>query len=209
MVNKGFPNFGTSKSGSFVAILKNYNLPDFVLTLVAKECKSPLQERGRLDDKLKSMSDSALELLHKIFIGCEEDDVGKYAQYRFFAYVSSMHNKCEVIVNDIIPGVSGKDHKVLVAVKDNGMYISLAHNKATGNPVNKKEISKFYEMVDDIKKGDHGTMLTDAVYGSSVGFRKEALEDLAALSKSRGDDPENKLDFKIANFENNIYSVIN
>ena len=207
MVNKGFPNFGTSKSGSFVAILKNYNLPDFVLTLVAKECKSPLQERGRLDDKLKSMSDSALELLHKVFIGCEEDDVGKYAQYRFFAYVSSMHNKCEVIVNDIIPGVSGKDHKVLVAVKDNGMYISLAHNKATGNPVNKKEISKFYEMVDDIKKGDHGTMLTDAVYGSSVGFRKEALEDLATLSKSRDNDPENKLDFKIANFENNIYSV--
>jgi hypothetical protein len=209
MVNKGFPNFGTSKSGSFVAILKNYNLPDFVLTLVAKECKSPLQERGRLDDKLKSMSDSALELLHKVFIGCEEDDAGKYAQYRFFAYVSSMHNKCEVIVNETIPGASGKDHKVLVAVKDNGMYISLAHNKATGNPVNKKEISKFYEMVDDIKKGDHGTMLTDAVHGSSVGFRKEALEYIAALSKSRGSDPENKLDFKMANFENNIYSVIN
>ncbi len=209
MVNKGFPNFGTSKSGSFVAILKNYNLPDFVLTLVAKECKSPLQERGRLDDKLKSMSDSALELLHKAFVGCEEDDAGKYAQYRFFAYVSSMHSKCEVIVNDTIPGASGKVHKVLVAVKDNGMYISLAHNKTTGNPVNKKEISKFYEMVDDIKKGDHGTMLTDAVHGSSVGFRKEALEYIAALSKSRGSDPENKLDFKMANFENNIYSVIN
>jgi len=192
MVNKGFPNFGTSKSGSFVAILKNYNLPDFVLTLVAKECKSPLQERGRLDDKLKSMSDSALELLHKVFIGCEEDDAGKYAQYRFFAYVSSMYHKCEVIVNETIPGATGKDHKVLVAVKNNGMYISLAHNKATGNPVNKKEISKFYEMVDDIKKGDHGTILTDAVYGSSVGFRKEALEDLAVLSKSRGNDPENK-----------------
>jgi hypothetical protein len=209
MVNKGFPNFGTSKSGSFVAILKNYNLPDFVLTLVAKECKSPLQERGRLDDKLKNMSDSALELLHKVFVGCEEDDAGKYAQYRFFAYVSSMYHKCEVIVNDTIPGVSDKDHKVLVAVKDNGMYISLAHNKAIGNPVNKKEISKFYEMVDDVKKGDHGTMLTDAVYGSSVGFRKEALEELAALSKSRDNDPENKLDFKVANFENNIYSVIN
>ncbi len=207
MVNKGFPNFGTSKSGSFVAILKNYNLPDFVLTLVAKECKSPLQERGRLDDKLKSMSDSALELLHKVFIGCEGDDAGKYAQYRFFAYVSSMYHKCEVLVNETIPGATGKDHKVLVAVKNNGMYISLAHNKATGNPVNKKETDKFYEMVDDIKKGDHGTMLTDAVYGSSVGFRKEALEDLAALSKSRDNDPENKLDFKIANFENNIYSV--
>jgi hypothetical protein len=153
------------------------------------------------------MNDDALHLLHKVFVGCEEDDAGKYAQYRFFAYVSSMYHKCEVLVNETIPGATGKDHKVLVAVKDNGMYISLAHNKATGNPVNKKETDRFYEMVDDIKKGDHGTMLTDAVYGSSVGFRKEALEDLTALSKSRDNDPENKLDFKIANFENNIYSV--
>jgi hypothetical protein len=94
-----------------------------------------------------------------------------------------------------------------VAVKNNGMYIAVAHNKATGNPVNKKETDRFYEMVDDIKRGDHGTMLTDAVYGSSVGFRKEALIALQELSKSRDNDPENKLDFKTANFENNIYSV--
>jgi len=207
MVNKGFPKFGMSQAGSFVAALKNYNLPDFILVLIAKECKSELLERGRIDDRLQSMNDDALHLLHKVFVGCEEDSAGKYAQYRFFAYVSSMYHKCEVLVNETIPGATGKDHKVLVAVKNNGMYISLAHNKATGNPVNKKETDRFYEMVDDIKKGDHGTMLTDAVYGSSVGFRKEALEDLAALSKSRDNDPENKLDFKIANFENNIYSV--
>ena len=87
------------------------------------------------------------------------------------------------------------------------MYISVAHNKAKGNPVNKKETDRFYEMVDDIKKGDHGTMLTDAVYGSSVGFRPDALLELKELSKSRDNDPENKLDFKTANFENNIYSV--
>ena len=207
MVNKGFPKFGMSQAGSFVAALKNYNLPDFILVLIAKECKSELLERGRIDDRLQSMNDDALHLLHKVFVDCEVDSAGKYAQYRFFAYVSSMYHKCEVLVNETIPGATGKDHKVLVAVKNNGMYISLAHNKATGNPVNKKETDRFYEMVDDIKKGDHGTMLTDAVYGSSVGFRKEALEDLAALSKSRDNDPENKLDFKIANFENNIYSV--
>jgi len=87
------------------------------------------------------------------------------------------------------------------------MYISVAHNKAKGNPVNKKETDRFYDMVDDIKKGDHGTMLTDAVYGSSVGFRTDALVALKDLSKSRDNDPENKLDFKTANFENNIYSV--
>ena len=207
MVNKGFPKFGMSQAGSFVAALKNYNLPDFILVLIAKECKSELLERGRIDDRLQSMNDDALHLLHKVFVDCEEDGAGKYAQYRFFAYVSSMYHKCEVLVNETIPGATGKDHKVLVAVKNNGMYISLAHNKATGNPVNKKETDRFYEMVDDIKKGDHGTMLTDAVYGSSVGFRTDALVELKELSESRDNNPENKLDFKTANFENNIYSV--
>jgi hypothetical protein len=207
MVNKGFPKFGMSQAGAFVAALKNYNLPDFILVLIAKECKSELLERGRIDDRLQSMNDDALHLLHKVFVGCEEDDAGKFAQYRFFAYVSSMYHKCEVLVNETIPGATGKNHKILVAVKNNGMYIAVAHNKATGNPVNKKETNRFYEMVDDIKKGDHGTMLTDAVYGSSVGFRTDALLDLTESSKAREQDPENKLDFKTANFENNIYSV--
>ena len=209
MVNKGFPNFGISQAGAFVETLKKYNLPDFVLTLVAKECKSPLREKGRLDDKLKSMNDTALELLHRVFVGCKEDSAGKYAQYRFYAYVSSMYHKCEVVVNDTITGVSGVNHKVSIAVKDNGMYIAIAYNKATGNPVNAKEIIKFYNMVDDIKKGDHGTMLSDGIYGSSVGFRSDGLADLERLRKSRDDDPENILNFKTVNFENNIYSVTN
>ena len=84
------------------------------------------------------------------------------------------------------------------------MYIAVAYNKATGNPVNKKEATRFYDMADDIKKGDHGTMLSDGIYGSSVGFRGDALVELENLSKSRNDDPENKLDFKTANFENNF-----
>jgi hypothetical protein len=153
------------------------------------------------------MNDESLELLHRVFVGCEEDAAGKYAQYRFYAYVSSMYHKCEVIVNDSVPGETGKNHKVPVAVKNNGMYIAIAYNKATGNPVNKKEITRFYDMVDDIKKGDHGTMLTDGIYGSSVNFRGDALVELKTLSESRINDPENMLNFKTANFENNIYSV--
>lgn len=207
MVNKGFPKFGMSQAGAFVAALKNYNLPDFILVLVAKECKSELLERGRIDDRLQSMNDEALVTLHKVFVDCEEDTTGKNAQYRFYAYVSSMYHKCEVVVNESIPGESGKNHKIPIAIKNNGMYIAVAYNKPIGNPVSKKETTRFYEMVDDIKKGDHGTMLTDAIYGSSVGFKGEALVELENLNKSRPNDPENKLDFKTANFENNIYSV--
>ena len=207
MVNKGFPKFGMSQAGAYVAALKNYNLPDFILALVAKECKSDLLERGRIDDRLQSMNDRALELLHQVFVDCEEDEAGKFAQYRFFAYVSSMYHKCEVLISETIPGASGKNHKVPVAVQSNGMYIAIAFNKATGKPVNKRETTKFYTIVDDIKKGDHGTQLGDAIYGSSVGFRGEALVELEKLSKSRKQDAEHKLDFKTANFENNIYSV--
>jgi len=207
MVKKGFPNFGMSQAGAYVTALKNYNLPDFILKLIAKEANSDLLERGRISDRLQSMNDKALGLLNSIFVECEEDEKGKYAQYRFFAYVSSMYHKCEILVNEPIPGKSGKNHKIPVAVKSNGMYISVAFNKATGNPINKKNVTNFYEIADDVKNGIHGTQLTDAIYGSSVGFRGDALVELERLSKSRKQNPEDKLEFKTANFENRIYSV--
>jgi len=207
LVKKGFPSFGITQCGSFVAALKNYNLPDFILTLVAKDCNSDLLERGRIDDRLSSMNDAALELLHKVFVDCEEDEAGKYAQYRFFAYVSSMYHKCEVVINEAIPGKSGKNHKIPIAVKLNGMYIAVGFNKPNGHTVSKRDIIKFYEIVNDVKNGEHGTMLVDAIFGSSSGFKGEALVELEKLSKIRGADPENQLNFKTANFENRIYSV--
>ena len=207
MVKKGFPSFGMTQCGSFVAALKNYNLPDFILTLVAADCNSTLLERGRIDDRLSSMNDAALELLHKVFVDCEEDEVGKYAQYRFFAYVSSMYHKCEVVISETIPGKSGKNHKIPIAVKLNGMYIAVGFNKPNGHTVSKRDIIKFYEIVNDVKNGEHGTQLVDGIFGSSSGFKGEALVELEKLSKIREADPENQLNFKTANFENRIYSV--
>ncbi|NWJ21192.1 hypothetical protein HX849_01575 [Marine Group I thaumarchaeote] len=207
MVKKGFPSFGMTQCGSFVAALKNYNLPDFILTLVANDCNSTLLERGRIDDRLSSLNDAALELLHKVFVDCEEDEAGKYAQYRFFAYVSSMYHKCEVVINEAIPGKSGKNHKIPIAVKLNGMYIAVGFNKPNGHTVSKRDIIKFYEIVNDVKNGEHGTQLVDGIFGSSSGFKGEALVELEKLSKIREADPENQLNFKTANFENRIYSV--
>ena len=92
MVKKGFPSFGMSQAGAFVTALKNYNLPDFILKLVAKDTNSNLLERGRISDRLQSMNDEALELLNAIFVQCQDDKKGKYAQYRFFEYVSSMYH---------------------------------------------------------------------------------------------------------------------
>ena len=99
MTKQGFPSFGITQSGAYISALKNYNLPDFILVLVAKDCNSDLLQRGIIDDRLSSLNDDALELLHKVFIDCDDDDEGKFAQYRFFAYVSSMYHKCEICVN--------------------------------------------------------------------------------------------------------------
>ena len=207
IIKKGFPHFGISQSGAFIADLKNYNLPDFILTLVAKECDSTLLERGRIDDRLTSMNDASLELLHRVFVDCDEDEAGMYGQFRFYSYVSSMYHKSEILINDTIPGKSGKNYKIPIAVKMNGMYIAIGFNKARGGSVTKKDVNKFYCIAIDVKNGEHGTQLIDAVYGSSVGFKGEAIVELEKLSDAGQKDPENKLNFKTANFENRIYSV--
>ena len=207
MVKKGFPSFGITQSGAFVAALKNYNLTDIILGLVAKDCNSDLLERGRIADRLSSMNDASLELLHKVFVECEEDVDGRYAQYRFFAYVSSMYHKCDVFINEMIPGKSGKNHKMPIAIKNNGMYVAVGFNKSKGHSVSKKDVAKFYDIVTDVKNGEHGTQLVDAIYGSSAGFKGEAMVELEKLSKKIDSDDEFKLNFKTANFENRIYSV--
>ena len=56
--------------------------------------------------------------------------------------------------------------------------------------------------------GEHGTQLIDAVFGSSVGFKTEAIIELENFSKSKKQDSEFKLEFKTANFENRIYSIV-
>ena len=47
------------------------------------------------------------------------------------------------------------------------------------------------------------------MYGSSVGFSSEAVAELGRLSDERPADPENALRFRLANFEGDIYSIIN
>jgi hypothetical protein len=111
------------------------------------------------------------------------------------------------VISETIPGKSGKNHKIPIAVLHNGMYIAVGFNKPNGHAVSKRDIKKFYDIVNDIKIGDHGTQLIDAIFGSSSGFKGEALVELEKLSVAREVDPENKLNFKTANFENRIYSV--
>ena len=112
-----------------------------------------------------------------------------------------------MVVNETIPGKSSKNHKIPIAVKHNGMYIAVGFNKPNGHAVSKRDITKFYEIVNDVKSGDHGTQLVDAVFGSSSGFKEDSLVEFERLSKMRDADPENQLNFKTANFENRIYSV--
>ena len=112
-----------------------------------------------------------------------------------------------MFINETIPGKSGKNHKMPIAIKNNGMYVAVGFNKSKGHAVSKKDVVKFYDIVTDVKNGEHGTQLIDAIYGSSAGFKGEAIVELEKLSKKIDPDEEFKLNFKTANFENRIYSV--
>ncbi len=208
MVNTNFPQFGIKQDSKHITALKNYNLPDFVLKLVAKQCKSDLQDKGRVDERLQSMNEESLEMLYRIFVECEQDEAGKFATYRFYAYVSSTHHKCEVIINEIIPGKTGKNHKVPIAIKSNGVYIAIAFNRSSGRPVSRADMSRMHDVAYDIKRGDHGTQLGEATYCSSVGFKEEALTEITRISKIKGKSLDGAIAFRAANFENNIYSTI-
>lgn len=94
-----------------------------------------------------------------------------------------------------------------IAIKNNGMYVAVGFNKSKGHAVSKKDVIKFYNIVTDVKNGEHGTQLVDGIYGSSAGFKGEAIVELEMLSKEIDPDEEFKLNFKTANFENRIYSV--
>lgn len=192
----------------YLQVLKLFNIPTFILEKIASDCNSNLIKKGRFEDYLRSMNDSALELMHRVFVDCEDDPEGTYADYRFLAYIASMYHRCEFLLNEKITGASGEIHEVPLAVKNNGMYIGIATNKSTGEPVSKKEVIKFYKMVDDIKKSEHGTMLSDGIFCSSVGFDGKAVVALEKLNKSRKKDLHDFLDFKTANFKNRVYSVL-
>ncbi len=208
MTNKGFPQFSRMQDNAHVEILKNYTIPDFVLQMIAKKCDSEFAEKGRYYAKLESMNDKSIELLHEIFVQYKNDDAGKFTQYRFYTYVSSLYPKCEIIINESIQGLQ-KKHKLPVAVKSNGSLVAIAENKPTGNSINKKDITKFFDVTSDIKNGEYGTTLSDAIYCSSVGFRPDALVELGSLKESRGVDLENIIHFKTVNFEDNMYNTVN
>ena len=154
------------------------------------------------------MNDESIKLLHDIFVLYKNDDAGKFTQYRFYTYVASLYPKCEILINESIQGVE-KNHKVEVAVNNNGSLVAIAENKPTGNAINKKDITKFFDVINDVKNGEYGTTLSDAIYCSSVGFRPDALVELDSLKESRGVDPENIIHFKTVNFQDNMYSTVN
>ena len=208
MTNKGFPQFSRMQDNAYVEILKNYTIPDFVLKMIAKTCNSGLSEKGRYPAKLESMNDKSIKLLHDIFVQHKNDTAGTFTQYRFYTYVSSLYPKCDILINESIQG-EHKKHKVAISIKSSGSLVAIGENKTIGNSINKKDITKFFDVINDIKNGEYGTTLSDAIHCSSVGFRTDALIELESLKKSRCIDPENTINFETVNFEDNMFCIVN
>lgn len=164
---------------TLISELSNYNLPHFVLEEIANECGSELVKKGKIMRILSSMNEPALRMLRRIFVNCEDDGAGKFSDYRFAVFVSSiLHSK--VMFNQSLKGESGTTYHVkIVAVNDHGL-IGIGENRAKGKKVSVDELQKFNSMVKDLAKSAELKSLANAFFGSSTGYSddfKEAFTD--------------------------------
>jgi hypothetical protein len=179
---------------ALVSQLANYNMPHFVLEMVAAKCNSELVKKGKITTILSSMNESALTLLHKIFVQCEDDDTGEFSDFRFGVFVSSkVHAK--LMFDQTINGKSGVAYKVKVAVFGDQGLIAVGENKPTGEKVSSEELLRFSEMVKDISKSNDGQNLLYGFYGSSVGYEKGFSKAFVGNKKTKA--PANKYGYSI------------
>jgi hypothetical protein len=117
------------------------------------------------------MNETALALLHKIFVQCEEDEEGEFSDYRFGVFISSrVHSR--ITFDQTLTGGSGDAYKVKVAVFGDQGLLAVGENKSKGEKVSAEELLRFNEMVKDISKSNDGQNMLYAFYGSSVGYEK-------------------------------------
>jgi hypothetical protein len=154
-----------------VSHLSSYNIPLFILERVAGKCNSELVRKGKIVTILNSMNEPALELLHKIFVECEDDEEGEFSDYRFGVFVSSrVHSR--LMFDQTLKGGSGASYSVKVAVYGDQGLLAIGENKSRGEKVSADELAHFNKMVKDLSRSKDGQNLQYAFYGSSVGYDK-------------------------------------
>lgn len=179
---------------ALVSQLANYNMPHFVLEMVAVKCNSELVKKGKITTILSSMNESALSLLHKIFVQCEDDDTGEFSDFRFGVFVSSkVHAK--LMFDQTVTGKSGVAYKVKVAVFGDQGLIALGENKSKGEKVSLDELQHFAEMIKDVSKSNDGQNLLYGFYGSSVGYEKGFSKAFVGSRQTK--TPVNKYGYSI------------
>jgi hypothetical protein len=187
-------NQKSAEKDALVSQLANYNLPHFVLEKVANKCNSELVKKGKITTILDSMNESALALLHKIFVQCEEDEEGEFSDYRFGVFISSrIHSK--LMFDQTIKGKSGTAYRVKVAVFGDQGLVAVGENKPKGEKVSADELLHFNEMVKDLSRSKDGQNLLYAFYGSSVGYEKGFNKAFVGNKKTK--TPVNKYGYSI------------
>ena len=183
-----------SEKDALVLQLANYNLPQFVLEKIANKCNSDLVRKGKITTILGSMNESALALLHKIFVQCEDDEAGEFSDYRFGVFISSrVHSK--LMLDQTLAGKSGAAYRVKVAVFGDQGLIAVGENKPKGEKVSADELLQFNEMVKDVSRSNDGQNLLYAFYGSSVGYEKGFSKAFVGSRQTK--TPVNKYGYSI------------
>jgi len=177
-----------------VSKLANYNLPHFVLEKVANKCGSELAKKGKITTVLASMNESALTILHRIFVDCEDDEEGEFSDYRFGVFISSrVHAK--LMFDQSIAGKSGDVYKVKASVFGDQGLIAVGENKPLGGKVSFDELVRFNKMVKDVSKSKDGQNMLYAFYSSPIGYEKDFRKAFVGNRKTK--TPPNKYGYSV------------
>jgi hypothetical protein len=140
------------------------------------------------------MNESALALLHRVFVLCEDDEAGEFSDYRFAVFISSkVHSK--IMFDQPVTGKSGDVYTAKVAVFGDQGLLAIGENKPTGGKVSVDELVRFNKMIKDVSKSKDGQNLLYAFYGSSFGYEKDFSKAFVGNRKTKS--PVNKYGYSI------------
>lgn len=128
----------------------------------------------------KDLDEKVLEDIYFAFAKKSHDKSGRFLEYRFADWI---WRKDEIAKFDTIdfrrPHVRGENniHEIdRVALDEDDNIVLITECKARQGPATKEQISKFLNMLKDVKRGREGDYLKGGYFVSFGGYSPEALD---------------------------------
>lgn len=171
-------------------IASNTRLEPILLDYLArKEFRSPFKRSSNYKNMISSLSGEALAKIYDIFVRSEIVDKRpgvaqewKLANYMLQNPVSDYIEKktTQIKIDYPLPAkAGGRTHKIDVVLLDkNDTVLALGEAKATGKPVSKEDLAKWFDILDEYLDSSTFLALAACYYLSLSDYKEDALRTI-------------------------------